>query len=338
MAHSERASASTHDPRRAGPSVTVLCGGVGAARLLRGAVLAMKPDLLSAVVNVGDDTSFHGLRVCPDLDTITYTVSGSVNPNTGWGLAGESWRAIEQLRRHGQANGRSEIGWFALGDLDIGTHLYRTTRLNEGARLTDVTAELCKSFGVPFALLPISDDQVATTVDTPLGTLGFQDYFVRLQHDVTVGAVHFVGADTARVTPEAFQALHSEVCVIAPSNPIVSIGPLRALPAAEELLRSRRSTAVAISPLVSGKALKGPADRLMAELGYRSDALGVAQIYADIAATIVIDEQDAPLATQIADLGVECVVAQTIMTTAEDAKQLFEVAVDAVVQQDGSHR
>ena len=181
---------------------------------------------------MADDTEFHGLLVCPDLDTITYTLAGAVNPDTGWGLAGETWAALGSLRRHAKANGRADIGWFALGDLDLGTHLWRGHRLAEGARLTEVTAEITRTFGLGLRLLPVSDDAIRTKVTThDGGTLTFQEYFVRAQHDVDVATVRFSGAIEARPTPEATVALRdAAVVVIAPSNPIVSVGPVLAVP------------------------------------------------------------------------------------------------------------
>jgi LPPG:FO 2-phospho-L-lactate transferase len=320
------------------PSVAVICGGVGAARLLRGAIAGWPRERLSAVVNVGDDTTFHGLRVCPDLDTILYTLSNSVNPETGWGLANETWRAVSRLREIAERNGRSDIGWFALGDLDIGTHLYRTSRLAQGASLTEVTTELVRSFDLQLPLLPVTDDPVATKVTTALGVMDFQDYFVRHHHDVEVSEVHFDGADTARITEATRRAFEADVLVIAPSNPLVSIGPMRAIPEVGQTLHRRREDTVAISPLVGGKALKGPADRMMAELGHRPDSLGVAALYKDIASTIVIDTADEALRGPIEALGMNCVVADTIMDSAERSQALFEIAVASADASDRGER
>jgi LPPG:FO 2-phospho-L-lactate transferase len=312
--------------------VTVLCGGVGAARFLTGLLEVHDPSLVTGIVNVGDDSMIHGLHVSPDLDTITYTLAGAVNPETGWGLVGETWQAMDQVRAYAAANGSGArdpvgttgpvgaddeaAGWFSLGDRDLGTHLYRTSRLRAGASLTEVTAEVSRTWGLPLTLLPVTDDPVRTWVTTVDGReLSFQEYFVREHHEVAVAEVRYDGLDAALPSPEAAAALQgADAVVIAPSNPIVSIEPVLAVPGVREALIGRRDRTVAVSPIVGGAALKGPADRLMRELDLEPTVVGVARWYAEVAATLVVDERDAELATAVEAEGVRCVVAPTIMS------------------------
>jgi LPPG:FO 2-phospho-L-lactate transferase len=303
--------------------IAVLCGGVGAARLLAALSLVEDPADLVGIVNVGDDLELHGLRICPDLDTITYTLADAVNPETGWGLRDETWQAMAMVRRYGG------VSWFGLGDRDLGTHLYRTQRLADGADLSAVTAEITEAWGLRVRLLPATHDAVRTMVtlaaddgpgpDSPgarAGTeVGFQEYFVRRRHDVAVSAVRFDGAATARPAPGVVTALdHADVVVIAPSNPLVSIAPVLAVEEIRAAAVARRSSVVAVSPIVGGSALKGPADRLLAELGHESSVVGIARLYAEIAATLVIDPVDAHLADAVRAEGLHCVVTPTIMS------------------------
>jgi LPPG:FO 2-phospho-L-lactate transferase len=321
--------------------VTVLAGGVGAARFLRGLIRAVPAEQVDAIVNVGDDTTLHGLMISPDIDTVTYTLAESVNPDTGWGLVGETWQAMGQVRRFAEANGISATdavgndaaGWFALGDLDLGTHLYRTSRRRAGATLSQVTAELVHAWQLGLRLLPVTDDELRTCVTTVDGReLSFQEYFVREHHDVAVAAVRFEGAEQATPAPGVLAAIaDAQVVCIAPSNPVVSIGPLLAVPGVREQLLSARDRTVAISPIIGGAALKGPADRLLRELGHESSVVGIARWYAPIAATLVVDEVDAPLAAAVEAEGMRCVVAPTIMTDAGAAAGLARVCLDAAL-------
>jgi len=318
---------------RGTPRVTVVSGGVGAARFLAGLRQVVAPSHITAVVNTADDTTVHGLAICPDLDTITYTLAGAIDPDRGWGLAGESWRAMEGLARFQPAKPPgSEAGatWFNLGDVDLATHLYRTGRLAEGARLTDIADEVRSAWGVDIRLLPMSDERVATRFVLATGEeVGFQDYFVRLRHAVPVTSVRF-DADGARLSTESAAALaDTDVVVIAPSNPIVSIGPIRALPDVDRLLAARRDSVVAVSPIVGGVALKGPADRLMAELGHDPSVVGVARLYAPIGATLVIDPVDALLASDVEAAGMRPVVVASVMSSPDVAAHLASTTVDA---------
>ena len=291
--------------------ITALAGGVGAAKLLRGLVPVLRPGEVTAIVNTGDDTEVHGLHVSPDLDTVSYTLSGRSDDVRGWGLADETWTVMDALELLGGET------WFRLGDRDLATHLYRTRRLAEGATLSAVTTELCSALGVPARLIPMSDDPVRTRmllVDGP--EVPFQDYFVRLGHQVPVRSVRFEGADSAVPAPGVLEAIESaDAVVICPSNPIVSIGPLLAVAGIADAVRKRRSSVVAISPIVAGAALKGPADRLLSELGHEPSVVGVARIYRELASTLIIDEADESLAQQVERAGMRCVVAPTIMAS-----------------------
>ena len=304
------------------PLVTVLAGGVGAARMLSGIVQVVDPANVTAIVNVGDDLELHGLRISPDLDTITYTLAGEINPDTGWGLRGESWQAMDTVRRYGG------ITWFGLGDRDLGTHLYRTQRFAEGATLTEVTAEITDAWGLRLRLLPVTDDRVRTMVTLAEGDeagleVGFQEYFVQRRHGVPVSAVRFEGADAARPGPDVLAALaDADRVVLAPSNPIVSIDPVLAVPGVREALVARRADTVAVSPIVAGSALKGPADRLLEELGHEATVVGVARLYAPLAEALVIDHADAHLAEDVAAQGIRPILAKSIMRTPEVAAQL----------------
>ncbi len=307
--------------------IAVLCGGVGAARMLGGLVQVREEAEIAAVVNTGDDTVMHGLYICPDLDTITYTLSGSVNPETGWGLAGESWQAMDSLERLG---GRDRT-WFRLGDRDLGTHLYRTGRLAEGASLSQVTAEIARAFGLGLQLLPMTDDPVRTVLRrVGGGELAFQEYFVRHRHEVAVEAVFFVGARRARPTAQVLEALErADQVVVAPSNPVVSIGPILSLPGVRELLAARRSSVVAVSPIVGGTALKGPADRLLVELGGQASPAGVAERLTEVAGSLVIDEVDAAWKRAVEAAGMRAVVAPTVMSDPGRARHLAQVVLAA---------
>ncbi|MGH9129252.1 MAG: 2-phospho-L-lactate transferase [Acidimicrobiales bacterium] len=295
--------------------ITALAGGVGAARLLAGLSSVIDPAEICAVVNTGDDEVIHGLHVSPDLDTVTYTLAGAVNPDAGWGLDGETWEAMGALDRYGGAT------WFRLGDRDLGTHLYRTARLGEGAPLSVVTSEVTAAWGLAQRLLPMSDDPVRTRLTLAAGEGGgeeevaFQDYFVRLRHSVPVSGLRFEGASASSPAPGVLDAIAStERLVICPSNPIVSIGPILAVPGIREALQARRADTVAVSPIVAGAALKGPADRLLVELGHGASVVGVARLWAPLASTLVVDVADAALAGAVEAEGMACVVAPTVMS------------------------
>lgn len=305
--------------------IAVLCGGVGAARFLAGLVGVVDPAEVVAIVNTGDDTELHGLSISPDLDTITYTLSGRVNPETGWGLAGDEFSTMDALDALGGST------WFRLGNLDLATHLYRTGRLRQGATVTEVTAELARAFGLRLTLLPMSNEPVRTLLElVDGGTVGFQDYFVRLRHAVAVRAVRWPAAAAALPAPGVIEALTgARIIIIAPSNPVVSIDPILAVPGIREALRSRRERVVAISPIVAGAALKGPADRLLTELGGSATAAGVAAWLADVVGVLVVDEADADHAADVEAHGMTCVVTPTVMSDAEVAAGLARTVLAA---------
>jgi len=305
--------------------ITTLAGGVGAARFLTGLVQVAAPAEITAVVNVGDDLVLHGLHISPDIDTVTYTLAGAVNPETGWGLVGETWQAMDGVARYGGAT------WFRLGDRDLATHLYRTGRLAEGADLATVTAEITAAWGVGVRIVPMSNDPVRTIVTVAEGDISFQEYFVARRHSVEVSAVRFDGSDRATPAPGVLDAiLGAEVVVVAPSNPIVSIAPILAVPGVRAAVVARRDRTVAVSPIIAGAALKGPADRLLRELGHESSVVGVARLYAEFASVLVIDEADADRAGDVEAAGVRCVVAPTIMRTPDAAAALARTALAAV--------
>jgi LPPG:FO 2-phospho-L-lactate transferase len=305
--------------------ITALAGGVGAARFLRGLVRVVPPAGVTAVVNTGDDAVLHGLHVSPDLDTVTYTLAGAINDEAGWGLAGETWAAMEALERYGG------LTWFRLGDRDLATHLYRTQRLSEGARLSGVTAEIARAWAVDVRLLPMTDDRVETRVAVAgEGELAFQDYFVRRRHAVPATGVRFAGAEAARPGPGVLDAIDGADCVVVcPSNPVLSIAPILAVPGIEAAVAARRDRVVAVSPIVGGRALKGPADRLLTELGHEASVVGVARWYARVAGTLVVDTVDAALAHEVEAEGVRCVVARTVMHGPEEAAALARVVLGA---------
>jgi LPPG:FO 2-phospho-L-lactate transferase len=306
--------------------ITALAGGVGAARLLRGMVEVVPPSEITAIVNTGDDTNLHGLHIAPDLDTVMYTLADAINPETGWGLAGETWRVMESLGRLGG------VTWFNLGDQDLATHCYRTQRLSEGAPLGQVTAELARAWGLDIRLVPVTDDPLRTRLQLVDGPeVGFQEYFVRLRHDVPVSGVRFEGAEQARPGPGVLQALGAaDVIVVCPSNPVVSIGPLLAVPGITDRLSGLRDRIIGVSPIIAGAALKGPADRLLREMGFESSVVGVARWYAPWMGTLVIDEADADLAGAVEAEGVRCLVAPTVMSTVERSAALSRTVLDAV--------
>lgn len=306
--------------------ITVLAGGVGAARMLRGLATVTDPGTVTAVVNTGDDTVLHGLHVSPDLDTVSYTLAGWSDDQRGWGLADETWTVMDQLQR---LDGET---WFRLGDRDLATHLYRTHRLSEGASLTEVTAELAARMKLPVRLLPMSDDPVRTRVMLERGSeVGFQHYFVALQHAVAVRSVRFDGAEQAQPAPGVLDALRrADKVVICPSNPVVSIAPILAVPGVRQALAERRADTVAVSPLVGGAALKGPADRLMRELGHDASSAGLARIYRDVAAVLVVDEADAADEPAVVTEGMRCVVTPTVMHDAQRAAALARTVLHAI--------
>jgi len=313
--------------------ICVISGGVGAARFLRGAQHAIAHNELMTIVNTGDDTVMHGLSISPDLDTVTYTVSESIDPERGWGLANETFVTMENLARFTAvrpAHSLAGESWFGLGNRDLATHFYRTTRLAEGATLAEVTAEITRAFNIPFRILPMTNERVSTMVTLTDGSeISFQEYFVKLRHSVAIQSVRFTGITEA--TALGLDDMRTaDAVIIAPSNPVVSIGPMRALKNFDATLTARRDTVVAISPIVAGAALKGPADRMMSELGLEANVVGIARLYAPIASTLIIDAADEHLISAVEREGMRCVATNTIMKTAEISATLTQTCLSAI--------
>jgi LPPG:FO 2-phospho-L-lactate transferase len=302
--------------------ITVLAGGVGAARFLRGLVDVVDAAAVTVIGNTGDDEEFFGLHVSPDLDTVVYTLADVVGPE-GWGFDGDTYACLEQTRALG------EEAWFLLGDGDLATHVERTRLLREGRSLSEATAAITSAFGLRCRLLPMSDDRVRTVVSTDDGDLSFQEYFVRRRWQDDVRALRFDGVADARPAPGVLDAIaEADAVIVAPSNPLVSIGPILAVPGVREALVAT-APVVAISPIVGGRALKGPADRMMLALGHEPSAVGVARLYADFLDVLVLDDVDAALAAEVEALGPRAVVTNTVMRDAAGREALARAAVEA---------
>lgn len=305
--------------------VAVLAGGVGAARFLDGLVRVIPPRDITAIVNVGDDMEWAGLHIAPDLDTVMYTLSGLVNPEMGWGVANDGRRVLDRLDSLGGP------AWFLIGDDDLATHLFRTHRLREGAPLSTVTAELCRAVGIECRVTPVTDDRLRTVVQTRDGELAFQDYFVRRRAADAVHGLRFDGAESAAPAPGVIEALRSaDAIVIAPSNPFLSIDPLLAVPGVREALTESGAPVVAISPIIGGAAVKGPAADILASLGHDVSAIGVARLYAELTDVFILDEQDAALVEQIeAETPLRCFALPTLMSGSAEKQALALAALNA---------
>jgi LPPG:FO 2-phospho-L-lactate transferase len=307
-------------------AITVLAGGVGAAKFIRGLIQRIPAQRLTVIVNTGDDENFYGLHVSPDLDTITYTLAGIVNRANGWGRAGESFHALEAL---GQFYGKP---WFNLGDRDLATHLFRTERLREGASLGQVTEDIARRLGVKSRVLPMSNQRVHTHVKLRgKALLPFQEYFVKGRARGAVEAIELRGIETAEPATGVIEALtEAKAVILAPSNPFVSLGPILHLSGVREALKSVRSRVAAISPIVGGESVKGPAGAMMRGLGHEVSALGVARLYQDFAGVFVLDRVDRRHLESVAQLGMKAVATDTIMGTPAKAARLADVVLRAV--------
>ncbi len=296
--------------------VALLAGGAGGAKLAHGFAQVLAPGELSVIVNVADDTELNGLHISPDVDSVLYTLAGLINPVTGWGVRDDTWTALGMLERLG-----AEGTWFRIGDADLAMHVRRTQLIRDGASLTDVTAAAAAALGIESHVLPATDDRLRSLVDTDAGTLDFQEYFVGRRTEPQVHGVRLDGIATATATPAAVAAvLDADLVVIGPSNPVVSIGPILALPELGAAVAT--SGAVAVSPIIAGRALKGPADRMLASLGEEVSAVGVARRYVGVAAAFVLDASDAALAPRIRELGIEPRVLPTVMRSDADRATL----------------
>ncbi len=302
-----------------GIRVLALAGGVGGAKLAVGLARCLPPDELVMVVNTGDDEEFHGLHVSPDLDTMMYTLAGLSNPETGWGLNGDTFTALAMLRQYGADS------WFNLGDRDLATHIHRTQLLRQGFTLTEVTAQLCGALGVAHQIAPMSDQPVRTVLETAEGHLSMQEYFVRRRAQPDVSTVRYVGASDAAPSPAVDAALaQSRMLVICPSNPALSVLPIVEISGMRNRLCAFNGLRVAVSPIVGGDAVRGPAGRIMAGLGYEVSVGGVARLYRDFCDVLVIDRQDEGLASAVAEAGLRPVVTNTIMNSLQDRIDLAQ--------------
>lgn len=300
--------------------VVALAGGVGAARFLDGLTRVIAPGRVYIIGNTADDAEINGLHISPDLDTVTYTLAGLANPQTGWGLRGDSFRCLEALGRLGADT------WFQLGDVDLATHLYRTERLRQGATLAEVTREIARALKIRSTIVPMSNDRVRTRICTPSGELEFQTYFVKRRARDCVTAMDFEGASDAAPAPGLLDAIESaKAIIVCPSNPFISIGPILAIPGIRDALQRRRENVAAISPIVGGRALKGPAAKMMHSMRMKSSAAEVARLYDDVVGVFVMDDVDRKQAGDVERLGMRPVVTNTIMHGVRERKALAGV-------------
>ena len=303
--------------------VTLLAGGTGGTKLAHGFALLGPRVELTVIANVADDVELHGLHISPDIDALLYTLAGLIDAERGWGIRDDTFTAHLMLARYGGP------AWFSLGDADLATHVERTRRLQAGETLTGATAAMASALGVQPRILPSTDDRWQTRIATDDGELDFQEYFVHRRQEPVVRGVRFDG-DAARPTPAVLDAISSaDLVVVGPSNPIVSIAPTLDLPGVRDALRAARVSRVAVSPIVGGRALKGPADRMLASLGHEASALGVARLYAGLVDRFVLDEVDAELGGAVAAIGLEPVVLPTVMGSDDDRRRLAEALLPA---------
>ncbi len=303
-------------------SVVALAGGVGAARFLDGLTRVIEPERVFIIGNTADDAEIHGLHISPDLDTVTYTLAGLANPQHGWGLRGDSFRCLEALGRLGADT------WFQLGDLDLATHLYRTQRLRQRATLSEVTSEITSALKVRSTLVPMSNERVRTLICTASGELEFQTYFVRRRARDRVSALRFEGASQAAPSPGLLEAIEkAEAIILCPSNPFISIGPILAVPGIREALQRKRDKVAAISPIVGGRALKGPAASMLKSMHLKASAAEVAKLYVDFAGVFVMDQLDRKHSAQVEALDMRPVVTDTVMRGLRERKSLARVVV-----------
>jgi LPPG:FO 2-phospho-L-lactate transferase len=297
--------------------ITAIAGGVGASKLLLGLYNVMDPRDLTIIVNTGDDITLHGLKISPDLDIVTYTLTGIVDTKKGWGFRGESFHMLSRLAVYGRAN------WFNLGDRDLATHIHRTAMLAEGKSLSQVADSIRTALGVKSLILPMSDDPVPTIIDSNEGPLHFQEYLVKRRTEPVVRTIRFAGVESARPAPGVLEAIATaDRIIICPSNPLISIGPILAVPGVREQLRAHKEKVFAVCPIVGGKSLKGPSDKMLAQLGHKSTALGVAKLYADFTGTFVIDPADKSQAAAISTLGMKVAILPTVMKTKTQKRKL----------------
>jgi LPPG:FO 2-phospho-L-lactate transferase len=304
-------------PSKTKLKITALAGGVGASKLLLGLYREMNPADLTIIVNTGDDIVLHGLKISPDLDIVTYTLAGVVDQEKGWGLRAETFHALKHLARFGRGN------WFNLGDRDLATHIHRTAMLADGKTLSQAADAIRIALGVKSRILPMSDTPIPTIIDSNEGPLHFQEYLVKRRTKPVVKGIHFEGVESTQPAPGVLEAIRdADRILICPSNPLISIGPILAVPQVRNELRANKQKVFAVCPIVGGKSLKGPSDKMLAQLGHRPTALGVAQLYADFTGTFVIDPADKSQAPAITPLGMAVVILPTVMKTQAQKRRL----------------
>jgi LPPG:FO 2-phospho-L-lactate transferase len=299
--------------------ITALAGGVGASKLLLGLYDVIDPHNLTVIVNTGDDITLHGLKISPDLDIVTYTLAGIVDDAKGWGYRRETFHALRRLAAFGRIN------WFNLGDRDLATHIHRSAMLAEGKTLSDAAEAIRLALGVKSRILPMSDDPVPTMIDTAEGELHFQEYLVKRRAEPVVRRIRFDGADKARPARGVLEAIRdADRILICPSNPLISIGPILGVTGIRDALRARKASVIAVCPIVGGKSLKGPSDKMLLELGHEASAYGVSKLYADFTGTFVIDPADRTEAESIRKLGMRVEVLPTVMKTHAHKRKLAQ--------------
>lgn len=309
-----------------GIKITALAGGVGAAKFLRGLIEIVPQEKITIIGNVGDDLELYGLYISPDLDILMYTLADIVDKEKGWGIHNDTFNCLSMLSRYGLER------WFMLGDKDLATHIYRTYLLKKGLTLSEVTEKLCKLLGLKVQLIPVTNDHLRTVLVTNEGTLEFQDYFVRRKCKPKVSKVLYIGADKAKPANGVIDAiLNADIIIICPSNPILSIAPILSINQVRRTLIKSKAVKVGISPLIKGKAIKGPADKLMKEIGIEASAYGVAKLYQNFLDVFVIDTQDKGLKRDIEKLGIKVLVTNTLMKTLDDKIRLAREVLEFIL-------
>jgi LPPG:FO 2-phospho-L-lactate transferase len=305
--------------------VAALAGGVGAAKFLTGLVPQIKPDDLTVIANTGDDIELFGLHISPDVDIVTYTLAGIVDEAKGWGIKNDTFHCLNMLKTYGVD------AWFNLGDADLGTHIYRTQQLKKGKTLTEITSQICRSLGLETKILPMSNERFETRINTPMGWMHFEEYFVKHQCRPEVLDVEFAGAESALPSPGVLEALlEADLVVVCPSNPIVSIGTILSVAGVRETLKQTKARVVGVSPIVAGATIKGPADKMLRALGCEASAYGVAKLYSDFLDSFVVDQKDAAEKKRIEGLGTDVLVTNTVMKTFADKVSLAKTVLDSL--------
>jgi LPPG:FO 2-phospho-L-lactate transferase len=303
----------------------VLAGGVGGARFLQGLITILPPNRLDIIGNVGDDLEFYGLHISPDLDTLMYTIAGLVDENKGWGLKNDNFKFLHMLKYYDGGT------WFKIGDMDLATHIFRTFLIQKGLPLSEVTKILCRYLGVKYNIIPVTDNKVRTKVDTEEGLLEFQEYFVKKKTKVEIKKVIFEGANNSIPNSNALKAIEkAQTIIFAPSNPIVSIGCILSIPGIKEAIKRSNAHKVAISPIIGGKAVRGPAHKMMKTLRNEPSSFGVAAIYKELINVMIIDDQDAHLKTSITNLGISVIITNTLMSNINSKTKLARLALNSI--------